>query len=166
MTWKKNRHLPRRVMKGLLACLVVAQLGLSCPSIGQDKKIERAQLPPHVQETVATLARTATVRGFSKEIERGATYYEAELTVGNYRKDYLMDVRGNVVEVEEEVAFAFLPPSVQDGLEAMARGGKVQEVESITKKGKLVAYEADVIKDGKHREFQVGPEGDPRKHEE
>ena len=86
--------------------------------------------------------------------------------MGNHHKDYLMDVRGNVVEVEEEVALASLPPSVQDGLEAMARGGKVQEVESITKKGKLVAYEADVIKDGKHREFQVGPEGDPRKHEE
>ena len=153
-------------MKGLVACLVVAQLSMSSPSIGQEKKIERAKLPPHVEKTVAILAKTATIRGFSKEIERGTTYYEAELTVGNHRKDCLMDVEGNVVEVEEEVALASLPPSVQDGLEAMARGGKVQEVESITKLGKLVAYEADVIKDGKHLEFQVGPEGDPLKHEE
>jgi hypothetical protein len=143
-------------MKRLICCLVFALLVISSRAIGQEKKIQRSQLPPEVEQTVKTLSKTATIRGFSQEIGRGATYYEVELTVSNHRKDCLMDIKGNVVEVEEEVALASLPPSVQDGLEAMARGGKVQEVESITKQGKLVAYEADVRRDGKRWEVQVG----------
>ena len=153
-------------MKRLAACFMLGVLSTSSLAIAQEKKIKRAQLPPDVEETVATLAKTATIRGFSQKIEHGATYYEVELMVANHRKGCLMDAEGNVVEVEEEVALASLPPSVQDGMEAMARHGKVQGVESITKQGKLVAYEADVVKDGKHWEVQVGPEGNPLKHEE
>jgi hypothetical protein len=39
-------------------------------------------------------------------------------------------------------------------------------VESLTKKGKLVAYEAKVNTGGKKSEVQVGPDGKPLDHEE
>jgi hypothetical protein len=39
-------------------------------------------------------------------------------------------------------------------------------VESLTKHGTLVAYEAQVLNKGKKSEIQVGPDGKPLAHEE
>jgi hypothetical protein len=111
------------------------------------------------------MAKNATVRGFSREMEHGVTYYEAKLTVAGHHKDLIMDTIGNVVEVEDEVSMDSLPPSVQDGLQAVAREAKVQSVESITKRGKLVFYEAHILKDGRRSEVQVGPDGEPLNRE-
>ena len=49
---------------------------------------------------------------------------------------------------------------------AKAGKGKILKVESLTKKDKLVAYEAQVDTDGKKSEVQVGPDGKPLDHEE
>ena len=51
-------------------------------------------------------------------------------------------------------------------LQAKADKGKITKVESITKKDKLVAYEAQVVTDGKKSEVQVGVDGKPLDHEE
>jgi hypothetical protein len=55
---------------------------------------------------------------------------------------------------------------VQSGLRAQAGSGKIAKVESITKNDKLVAYEAQVIGNGKRSEIQVGPNGQQLDHEE
>jgi hypothetical protein len=47
-----------------------------------------------------------------------------------------------------------------------AAARKLVKVESLTKHGKLVAYEAQVITGGKKNEVQVGPDGKPLDHEE
>jgi hypothetical protein len=86
--------------------------------------------------------------------------------VHGHSKDVLMDANGSVVEVEEQVAMDSLPGAVRDGLQAKAGKGKLLKVESITKRGNLVAYEAKVITDGKKYEVQVGPDGKPLDHEE
>jgi len=77
-----------------------------------------------------------------------------------------MDANGAVVEVEEQVATDALPAAVRDGLQAKAGKGKLTKVESITKQGKIVAYEAKVLTDGKRSEVQVGPDGKPLDQEE
>ena len=77
-----------------------------------------------------------------------------------------MDSAGNVVEVEEEMAFDALPTAVKDGLRKKAGKGKVTKVESLTKRGKLVAYEAKVMTEGNKSEVQVGPGGEALDHEE
>jgi len=51
-------------------------------------------------------------------------------------------------------------------LQAKAGNGKILKVESLTKKDKLVAYEAKVETNGKKSEVQVGPDGKPLNHEE
>jgi RNA polymerase sigma factor (sigma-70 family) len=73
---------------------------------------------------------------------------------------------GQIVEVEEQVVVDSLSPAVRDGLQAKAGKGKLVKVESLTKHGKLVAYEAQVVNDGKRSEVQVGPDGKPLAHEE
>jgi hypothetical protein len=135
-------------------------------AVAQEKKIKRSDLPPAVEKTVAAQSAGATVKGFSKENENGQTFYEAEMVVNGHSKDILIDANGTIVEVEEEVAMNALPAGVKAGLQAKAGEGKLVKVESITKKDKLVAYEAQVTKDGKKSEVQVGPDGKPLDHEE
>jgi hypothetical protein len=58
------------------------------------------------------------------------------------------------------VAFDSLPVEVKAAFRARARNGKITKVESPTKQDKLVAYEAQVDKNGKRSEIQVGPKGE------
>ncbi len=132
----------------------------------QEKKIKRSDLPPGVEKAVAEQSQGATIRGFSEEKEHGQTFFEAELMVKGHSKDVLMDSAGNVVEVEEQIPTDSLSPTVRDGLQAKAGKGKLIKVETITKKGKLVAYEAQVLTDGRKSEVQVGPDGKALDHEE
>lgn len=135
-------------------------------ALAQEKKITRSELPSAVEKTVAEQSQGATIRGFSKETENGQTLYEAEMTVNGHSKDVTMDGEGQVVEVEEQVSIDSLSSAVRDGLNAKAGSGKIVKVESLTKKGKIVAYEAKVVTDGKRSEIQVGPDGKPLDHEE
>jgi hypothetical protein len=132
----------------------------------QEKKIQRSDLPPAVEKTVVEQSKGATIRGFSQEKENGQTFYEAELMVNGKSKDVLVDVNGSVVEVEEQVSIESLPLPVLRGLQERAGTGKIGKVEKLTKKDKLVAYEAKVLSNGKHSEVQVGPDGKPLDHEE
>jgi|SRR5450631_609306 len=132
----------------------------------QEKKIQRSDLPPAVEKTVVEQSKGATIRGFSQEKENGQTFYEAELMVNGKSKDVLVDVNGSVVEVEEQVSIESLPAPVLRGLQERAGTGKIGKVEKLTKKDKLVAYEAKVLSNGKHSEVQVGPDGKPLDHEE
>jgi hypothetical protein len=131
----------------LAACLVFA---------GEDEtKIEFNNLPPAVQKTAKEQSKGATVRGYSREVEHGKTFYEVELLLDGKTKDVLMDSAGGVVEVEEQIAFELLPDAVKSTL---AKQGKVSRVEKVTRTG-AVSYEALVSANGKRREIAVTEDG-------
>jgi hypothetical protein len=147
---------------------LVTALALSAVVFAQEheKKIQRSDLPPAVEKTVAAQSKGATVRGFSQESEKGQTFYEAELSVNGHSKDVLIDTNGEVVEVEEQVSLESLDSSVRNGLQDKAGAGKITKVEKLIKHDQLVAYEAQVLANGKKSEVQVGPDGKPLDHEE
>ncbi len=149
-----------------LAVLAATLCAIPSPAQEHDKKINRSDLPPAVEKTVAANTQGATIKGFNEEKENGKTYYEAELTVNGHSKDILIDPTGAIAEVEEQVEFASLPAAVQSGLQSKAGSGKLGKVVSLTKHDKLVAYEAKVTTNGKRSEIQVGPDGKPLGHEE
>jgi hypothetical protein len=146
--------------------LAAAGLLFAGIAYAQEKKIKRSDLPPAVEKTVAAQSAGATIRGFSTEKEKGQTLYEVEMTVNGHSKDISMAADGSIVEIEEQVALDSLSPDVKAGLQAKAGKGKILKVESLTKKDKLVAYEAQVQTNGKKSEVQVGPDGKPLDHEE
>ena len=154
------------MMKNYFAVVAAGVLLLAGNASAQEKKINRSDLPPAVEKTVAAQSAGATIRGFSTEKENGQTLYEVEMTFNGHSKDVSMTADGSVVEVEEQVALDSLSPEVKAGLLAKAGKGKILKVESLTKKDKLVAYEAKIETDGKKSEIQVGPDGKPLDHEE
>lgn len=145
---------------------IAAGLVITGTAIGQERSIKRSQLPAAVEKTVAANASNAEVRGFTEEKENGQTFYEAEFVVDGRSRDILMDTAGNIVEVEEQVPLDKLPAAVRAGIVAQAGKGKIRSVESITKHGALVAYEAHILTGKKYTEVQVGPDGQRLDHEE
>ena len=154
-----------RLLPIYVLCFIATTL-LALSSGAQEKKIKRSDLPPAAEKTVAEVSKGAMIKGFSKETEKGKTTYEVEMVVNGHTKDVEINPSGVIAEVEEEVSLDSLPANVKTGLNAKAGGGKILKVESLTKNGKLVAYEAKVESAGKKREIQVGPDGKPLDHEE
>jgi hypothetical protein len=142
-------------------------LGAVTAAGAQERKIMRSELPPAVAATVDRETKGATIKGFTTEREHGRTMYEAETVVNGRTRDIEIAQNGQVNEVEEELDMASLPATVQEALSAKAAGGgRIAKVESLTKDGKLVAYEAAMVKNGRLSEFQVGPNGGALAHEE
>ena len=150
----------------LCTCSVIIALAICSIVAAQEKKITRAQLPPAVEKTVARESQGATINGFATEIENGKRLYEVELTVDGRSKDISMDKNGNIMEIEEEVAMDSLPAAVQEGLRKASGAGTINKIESLTKHGKLVAYEGHVKTGAKRSEIQVGPNGERLAHPE
>ena len=130
-------------------------------AFGAETHVKMENLPAAVQATVREQSRGAAVRGLSKEVENGKTYYEAELKVNGHNKDVLIDPAGKVVEVEERVPLASLPAPVKAAFEKRAASGKIEGVESVTKGGKIVAYEAKIRTSGEVSELKLSPGGAP-----
>ena len=124
-----------------------------------EQKVSRAALPAAVQKMAQTMSQGATVKGFTKEKEEeGSTTYEMAMVVNGHTKDVEMAPDGTVNVVEEEVSLDSLPGVVKSAL--------IAKVESLTKKGKIVAYEAATVKGNAKGEIQVGPNGEALAHEE
>ncbi len=131
------------------------------PALGQETEVRvtMKDLPAPVQQTVREQSKGAVVRGLAKEVEGGQTFYEAELRVNGHNKDVLMDPAGKIVAIEEQIALNALPAVVRTEIVKRAGKGRVLMVESITKDGAIVAYEAHVRTAGKISEIKVSPEG-------
>ena len=71
-------------------------------SSAAEKRVQMKDLPPAVQKAVQEQSVGATIKGFTKESENGATTYEAEMIVNGHGKDVSFDPSGKVVAVEEE----------------------------------------------------------------
>ncbi len=147
------------------AILLFALLGTT-EAAAQEKHLKRSDLPPAVQKTADEQSRGATVRGYASEVEGGKLEYEVQLTVNGHSRDVSIAPDGSVLEVEEEVAQSTLSAVVREGLQKLAGAGTITRVESITKQGALVAYEAQVRTGEKRSEVRVGADGRPLVHEQ
>jgi uncharacterized membrane protein YkoI len=117
-------------------------------------------LPPAVQKTAQEQTKGAEIKNISKETEDGKTHYEIETMVNGKHRDIEIDTKGAVIEVEDEIAIAAVPPTVHDVFAKKATGGRIVMVEAVTSGGILVAYECEYLdKNGRKREVRVKPDG-------
>jgi uncharacterized membrane protein YkoI len=142
----------------LAACMLLSGTALAQET---ERPARMKDLPQAVQSTVREQSRGAAVRGLSIETEKGQTFYEASLKVKGRVRDVLIDADGNVIEIEEQVTLASLPPAARAEIVKQAGKGRILTVESITKNNAIVAYEAHVKTAGKISEIKVDPDGKP-----
>jgi hypothetical protein len=146
------------------AAVILAMIGP--PADAQSTKLERGDLPRAVENTLAAETRDATIRGIVTEVDRGQRVFEVALTIDGHVRVLEIDEQGHLLETEDEVPLAIVPPAVKAGLKKAAGKGTIVKVETLTKNGKLVAYEADVKTGTRRWEVQVGPDGKKLTHPE
>ena len=133
------------------SCLVLAA--------DSEKKIQKKDLPAAVQKAADEQTKGAEIKGYSKEVEKGKTFYEVETIVDAHGRDLLFDAAGKLVETEEEVAIDKVPAAARAAIEKAATGGKINKVEILTK-GSAVTYEASITgKSGKKSEVLFNADG-------
>jgi hypothetical protein len=155
----------QRIGQLVVAVFLAAVLGAAQAS-AQEKRVKRSDLPTAVQQTVAARSKGATVHGYTSETENGQQEYEVEMTIHGRSRDVTIAPDGAVIEVEDQVTLRSLPAEVRDSLVKKAGKGRITKVESLTKRGTLVAYEAQVRTGTKRSEVQVGPTGETLDHEQ
>jgi hypothetical protein len=148
-------------MKHLIAMMSIACL-FGAGAAFAEKKVKLQDAPSAVQATVKEQTKTAPLVGLSQEVENGKTVYELETKVNGRTRDLMIDASGAVISVEEEVALDSIPAGAKAAIEKQAAGGEVTRVETVTK-GKVVTYEAGLLKKGKKSEFTVAADGSPVK---
>jgi len=145
------------------AALAGLVLGLWLTSAAQawERAVKLEDLPAVVKKTVLEVSKGLKVRGLTREVEKGQTFYEAELEVEGRTRDVIIDATGAVVLIEEEVPWDSVPAAVRAAIEKGAEGRKIVLVETLTRNGTIEAYEAHVKKGWWTVEIKVDADGKP-----
>ena len=139
--------------------IILAIAALGGAATAAEKKLQMKDLPPAVQKTVQEQTKGAEIKGLSKETEKGVTSYEVESMVNGKHRDFLVDVKGAVTEVEDETALDTIPAAAKAAIEKKAGGGKIGMVETMTRGGATFYEAAYTSKDGRKHEVLVKPDG-------
>src|ERR1022692_3182902 len=144
-------------MRTFTICVAIgALLGVAAAA---EKKLQMKDLPAAVQKTVQDQTKGAEIKGISSETEKGKLTYEIETMVNGKHRDFLVDAKGAVTDVEDETAIEIIPAAAKAAIEKKAAGGKIAMVETVTR-GSATLYEANYTdKAGKKHEFAVTPAG-------
>ena len=153
------------------AAALALALPLGCAGQSKDDKdkgekdteqtVQMADLPAAVKKSVLEASKGAKLRGLSREVKEGQTFYEAELFADGRVRDVTFDAAGKLITIEQEVALDSLPAAAKAAILKGAGDGKITLVESITRDGKIEAYEAHVQKGAEEIEIKVAPDGKP-----
>lgn len=101
---------------------------------------------------------SAKIKGTSKEIDNGATFYEIESIDGKQHRDVSYRPDGSVSAVEETIQVGGVPGAVVASVQKKYPGATVTRIERVTKGGN-VTYELVVQDKHTAREVVFGKDG-------
>jgi uncharacterized membrane protein YkoI len=142
-------------MKNMVVILALSAAIIVVAGEARAGGVRLKDLPKAVQETVDRETQGAILLNLSTEKIEGQTVYELETKRGSYNRDLLIDSRGQVLEVEEELAVSSLPDAVRRVLETR---GRIIKVEALIRKG-ITSYEATLEVGDKRSEVTIGADG-------
>lgn len=149
------------MLRSLTVLLAVVVFCLSF--LAQENKLKSLQLkdlPAVVQKTVEDNVKGGQIKNISKEKEDGIEQYEVESLVNGKSRDFNVDTKGNLLVVEESTTIDAIPAAAKASILKKVADGKLRTVETFTKPGQPLMYEAAYIdKKGKHHEVLVKADG-------
>jgi uncharacterized membrane protein YkoI len=128
---------------------------------------EMTTLPPAAKAALDKEFPKATIAEVELEFEGGVKLYEVELREKGSERDVLVSAKGVIIQVEMEIDRANLPLAVRNTLDALAAGGKIEEIEKVEQRAKtlsgrivrlksaIIYYEAEVTKGDKETEVKI-----------
>ncbi len=105
-----------------------------------ETKVARKDVPAPVLAAFEKAYPKATIKGFSKEKEKGQTVYEVESVEGKTHRDVSYAADGKLLITEESVEMKDVPAAVQQALNRKYPKAKVDLAEKVTE-GTSVGYE-------------------------
>jgi len=116
----------------------------------QEATLTKKQVPKAVLDAFTKAYPKATMKGFSRETEKGKTSFEVESVEGTVHRDVSYTADGSLLSIEESIAYTDLPEAVRAALAKEAPEGTASACEKITK-GDVTEYEI-VVRSGKKKE--------------
>ncbi|QNI30460.1 PepSY-like domain-containing protein [Alloacidobacterium dinghuense] len=127
-------------------------------AIAGETQITYNDLPAAVQKTAQRESQGATVWRYSKEVENGKVEYEVEMTAGGKSRDISINPSGKVVEIEQQVSLNTVPVAAMTAIRKEAAGASIRKVEEVRANAEI-AYEAQILSNGKRQEIRVHADG-------
>jgi len=150
-------------MRSITIFFFFAIMALCCAAGAQEKKnkgLQLKDLPAAVQKTVEATVKGGEIRNVAKEKEDGVEQYEIETTLNGKSRDFSIDSNGVLLEIEEATTIDAVPAAAQAGILKRVGNGKLRAVETFSRPGKAMLYEAAYTDArGKKHEFLVKPDG-------
>jgi hypothetical protein len=148
-------------MRALTVLFAIIALGGS--ALAQEKKgkgLQLKDLPAAVQKTVQANLKGGEIKNIAKEKEDGVEQYEVESALNGKARDFNVDSKGALLVVEEETTIDAIPAAAKAGILKKVGDGKLGMVETFTKTGQPMMYEAAYTdKKGKKHEVLVKADG-------
>ena len=151
-----------RIWAVLLATGSVVIVGLGGFAVAEKKEnsLQLKDLPAAVQKTVQDNLKGGEIKKIGKEKEDGVEQYEVESIRNGKSRDFNVDVKGNLLLVEEATTIDAIPAAAKASILKKVADGKLALVETFTKTGQPMMYEASYIdKKGKKHEVLVKADG-------
>lgn len=124
-----------------------------------ESKVTKKDVPVAVIAAFEKAYPKATIKGFSKEVEKGQTLYEIESVEGKMTRDATYAADGKVHAVEESVDMKDVSAAVQQALEKKYPKAKIRTAEKVME-GTSVGYEFKVTTpEGKKAEVKFDAKG-------
>jgi uncharacterized membrane protein YkoI len=121
--------------------------------------LQLKDLPAAVQKTVEDTLKGGKIKNISKEVEKGVTQYEVETMLDGKHRDFNVDVKGQLLLVEEETSLASIPAPAKAAIEKRAAGGKIGMVDLLVRGGETLYEAACTSKGGKKHAVLVTANG-------
>lgn len=151
-----------RVVLVLVACAVLAAPAALAQRAKPASKAApaadpAARLPAPIVNAFRTSYPNATIKHAAKETENGKTVWEVESIDNGLARDLIYNPDGTVVEFEEQIAPASVPPAVSAALKAKYPKATIAKAEKLMK-GTTLTYEL-ALKGAAVKSAEVSPEG-------
>jgi hypothetical protein len=148
-------------MRTLTVLLAVATLaGSAAAQEKKSKSLQLKDLPAAVQKTIQDNLQGGEIKNIGKEKEGGVGQYEIETTRNGKSRDFEVDTKGVLLEVEEETSLDAIPAAAKAAILKKVADGTLRRVETSTKTGQAALYEAGyTTKKGKKLEVLVKADG-------
>jgi hypothetical protein len=146
---------------GLASGLLLAGLTARPAFSSEDGPIDMAKVPAAVKKAAEKAVPGGKLTKAATETEDGKTIYELSGTdAKGHEVDVSLTAEAVVIEVETVIPMSEVPKVVSDALKAKAKEITISKAETVTKEGKITAYEfAGKNAAGKSVEVSVTPDG-------